>query len=482
MRGFSIITVALFIVPSVVQSCTNFLVTPGASLEGTSTVSYLADTGALFGSLGHLPPSNEKTRTTYDWDAGTYLGEIPGVNYTTYNVIGNTNEHGLTIGETTFGGNSTLAGGPGLLSYGSVIWITLQRAKNVKEAITVMDALMQAYGYTSEGESFSVADPNEVWIMEVIGKGPKRKGSVWVAKKIPDGSVSAHANQARIRAPVTDDTSTCRYASDVVEFAVSLGLYPANGNKADFSFSDTYDPLSFTGARVAEARVWELFRQVSADTDFGAHYLDYIMGKNMSNRMPLFITPKRKISLNQTFWLMRSGYAGSPLDMSDPNDISSGPFQSAFRVRPLFWKSGGKDYHNERPIGTQQTGWHFTSVMKAGPVGAVVWFSVDDTSHSAHFPAFAKSSRVSEAWADKGVQHVDDKQQSTHVSFDNAFWVFNMVANLVYGRYMDAQPLVAMEISRQEETFFRETPLVEKTAEALFAKGFEKEAIEVPAE
>jgi dipeptidase len=209
-------TCAAILMLHAASGCTNLLVTPGASAEGTSTISYMADTGALFGTLGHYPPTNEFSRTTYDWDSGAYLGVIPGFTENgtrkeTYNVIANTNEHGLSIGETTFGGNATLAGGPGLLSYGSVIWVTLQRAKTAREAITVMDQLMQADGYTSDGESFSVADPNEVWIMEVVGKGPQTKGSVWVAKRIPDGYVSAHANQARIRAPlVTDDPTTCR--------------------------------------------------------------------------------------------------------------------------------------------------------------------------------------------------------------------------------------------------------------------------------
>ena len=311
--------------------CTNLLVTPGASAEGTSTISYAADTGALFGMLGHYPRMNETVRETYDWDSGTYLGEIPGFGKETYNVIGNTNEFGLTIGETTFGGNSTLSGGPGVLSYGSVIWITLQRAKTAREAITVMDSLMQTYGYTSDGESFSIADPSEVWIMEVVGKGPKIKGTVWVAKRVPDGYIAAHANQARIRAPLASDPDHCRYSHDVVDFAKSLGLY--SGAVEDFSFSDTYDPVGFTGARVAEARVWEMFRQVSADPSFGHEYEPYIMGRNLSHRMPLWIKPRAPLSLNQTFWLMRSGYQGSALDMQDTADVGSGPFDAAMRVR-----------------------------------------------------------------------------------------------------------------------------------------------------
>jgi len=460
------------------DACTNLLITPGAHAEGTSTISYMADSGGMFAALGYYPPTNETMRQTYDWDSGTYLGQIPGAKHETYNVVGNTNEHGLTIGETTFGGNSTLAGGPGLLSYGSVIWVTLQRAKTAQEAITVMDELMQAYGYTSSGESFSIADPNEVWIMEVVGKGPKTKGSIWVAKKLPDGTVAAHANQARIRAPLVDDPSTCRYAKDVVSFAQSIGLYPVDSPVERFSFSDTFDPLGFLGARVAEARVWELFRQISNDPNFGGEYEDYILGKNLSHRMPLWITPKHKLTLNETFWLMRSQYKGTDLDMQDSTDVGSGPFNAAMRVRPLFWKFKGKQYHNERPIAIQITAWHFTAQMKKTASGSIVWFSVDDTSHSVHFPAFSKSTRISQAWADKGIQHVNDLEQSTTVSFDSAFWVFNMVANLVYSRYEHAQPIVAREIVRQEVGFIARVDAVEKEANALFASGLVAEAIE----
>lgn len=296
-----------------------------------------------------------------------------------------------------------------------------------------MDALTQQYGYASNGESFSLADPQEVWIMEMMSKGPGETGSVWVAVRIPDGYVSGHANQARIRTFPQDDPANCRFAHDVVDFAVEHGLYPKDADPRDFSFSDTFDPVGFTGARLAEARVWNMFRQVADETGAFEHqYLDYILGQNLTNRMPLWIKPFRKLSLNDSFTFMRAHYEGSALDMSNAasNDLGAGEWDVPMRARPLFWpfEVDGKRYHNERPIGTQQTAWHFVGQMRSWlprQVGTIVWFSVDDTTHSHHVPVYASSTNVSVAWGDEGIQHVDETGASLHVDFGKAFWMYN---------------------------------------------------------
>ena len=458
------------------NACTNYLVTPGASADGSAMISYAADSGSLYGTLGFYPAANHtpgSTRTCYDWDSGKYLGEIPEV-ASTYNVVGNTNEFQLTIAETTFGGLGSLSSQSGaIIDYGSLIWITLQRAKNVQEAITVMDDLMQKYGYASDGESFSLADPKEVWLMEVMSKGEGELGSVWVAQKIPDGYVSGHANQARIRTFNHNDPSTSRFAHDVVDFARKKGLYPSDKADSEFSFSDTFDPVSFTGARLCECRVWNMFRQVAAEDNFGDQYLDYVKGENLTHRMPLFIKPRDKISLNDTFWFMRSHYEGTYFDMTV--DVGAGQYASAYRARPLFWETSDKvTYHNERPIGVQQTAWHFTAQMRSflpDIIGAVVWFAVDDTAHSVHVPFYPSVTKISEKWADKGIQHVDDEKASLKVSFDSAWWLFNMVANLCYNRYDAMNPVVQAKIVEVESGYFKDTQAIEEKAKGMIQDG-----------
>ena len=418
---------------------------------------------------------NKRCVHTGDWDSGTYLGQIPEAAHT-FRVAANSNEFQLTIGETTFGGLSQLSKQPGaVIDYGSLIWTTLQRARNVSEAITVMADLVSQHGYASDGESFSIADPNEIWIMEMIGKGPNATGAVWAACRIPDGYVSGHANQARIRSFV--GKKDCRWAPDVVSFAKDQGLYPANGKPEDFSFSDTYDPVSFTGRRLAELRVWEFFRQVAEDEGFGDKYLAYVTGLDpaaATDRMPLWIKPRAKVSLNDTMWFMRAHYEDTPFDMRQ--DVGAGAFGAAVRVRPLDWQYGASQYHNERPIGVQQTGWHFVAQMRSwlpDPVGGIVWFGVDDTAHSHHIPVYVGAAAVSKKWSDAGIQHVDDEGLGLKVDFDKAFWVFNMVANLVYGRYEDAHPVVAQRIAQTEAGYFKAVARIDAKAAKLGAKEAE---------
>ncbi len=474
---------ALLSIAATTHACTNYLITPGATTDGSAFISYAADSGSLYGTLGFYPaadhPPNAR-RECYDWDSGKYLGSIPEAAHT-YNVVGNVNEHQLTITETTFGGLGQFSSQKGaVIDYGSLIWITLQRAKTAVEAITVMDELMQKYGYASNGESFSIGDPNEVWIMEVMSKGEGELGSVWVAQKIPDGYVSGHANQARIRTFVKDDPSTSRFSHDVVDFARKHGLY--NGTDADFSFSDTYDPVSFVSARMCECRVWNMFRQVAAESDFENQYLDYVKGDNLTNRMPLYIKPKEKISLNDTFWFMRGHYEGTYFDMSV--DVGAGPFQSIYRARPLVWKdpANGKSYHNERPIGVQQTAWHLTSQMRKflpNAIGTILWFGVDDTAHSVHVPFYNSVTRVSQAWADEGIQHVDDTKASLKVDFGKAWWMFNIVANYAYSRYNAISPVVQSEIVKIETQYFDATEKLEKEALQLINEGKTDDAVEM---
>jgi dipeptidase len=307
-------------------------------------ISYNADSGSLYGQLYHYPAGTHEAgtmRKVYDWDSGTYLGEIPEASET-YNVIGNMNEYGLSIGETTYGGLSELNEGQdaALIDYGSLIWITLQRSKTAREAVTVAGELMAAYGYASEGESFSIADPNEVWIMEIIGKGKDALGAVWVARKIPDGYVSGHANQARITTFPQDNPDECIYAADVVTFAQGKGYYPADAAAADFSFSDVYDPVTFEGARFCEARVWSFFGNVTSAA-WASHYEDYALGYNLTNRMPLWVQPSSKLSVGDVQSHMRSHFEGTALTMAE--DVGAEGYASPYRSHPLTWSAPSGD-------------------------------------------------------------------------------------------------------------------------------------------
>ena len=347
----------LLLAAGTARGCTNILVSRGASADNSTQLSYNADSGSLYGSLGHYPAADHPPgalREIWDWDGSFYLGSIPEVSHT-YNVVGNANEHGLIIGETTFGGLEALGGaGTGaIMDYGSLIWVTLQRAKTARAAIAIMDSLCQTYGYASEGESFSIADGEEVWLMELIGKG-KEKGAVWVAQRVPEGYIGSTANQARITTFPRDDPANCLFAKDVVSFAQSHGLFPKDASEASFSFSDTYDPVTFGGVRLGEARVWNIFQPASGGA-FG-EYLDYAQGKNLSHRMPLFARVAHKLTVNDTMELMRTHFEDTWFDTRglSRDDVGAGSGNSAYRWRPLQWSSGGKHYVNERTVGVQQ--------------------------------------------------------------------------------------------------------------------------------
>ena len=350
------------------EACTNILVSKGASRDGSTMVTYTADSHQLYGCLYFRPAAKYAPGTmmpVYEWDTGRYLGEIPQA-AETYSVIGNMNEHQLVIAESTFGGRHELVDTIGLIDYGTLIYTTLQRARTAREAIAVMNDLVTKYGYCSEGESFSIADPNEVWHMEMVGKGVEMKdganvnrGAVWVAVKVPDGYISMHANQARITQFPLDDPQNCLYSPDLIAFAKSKGLY--KGPDKGFSFAEAFAPADFSALRACEARVWSTFNRVTR----GAmeKYLDYAMGHNRSNRMPLFVKPVEKLSAKEVMWLMRDHYEDTPLDMR--NDIGAGGHNLPYRWRPMTFTVDGQEYVNERAIATQQTGFWFVSQSRS---------------------------------------------------------------------------------------------------------------------
>ncbi len=441
-------------------ACTNFLVTKGASADGSTMISYNADSHVLYGELYYYPAMDHKPgemRKIYEWDTGKYLGEIPEVAHT-YSVIGNMNEYQVAIGETTYGGRKELHHQDNaIMDYGSLIYIALQRSKTAREAIKVMTDLMAKYGYYSEGESFSIADKNEVWIMEVIGKGQGEKGAVWVARKIPDGYICGHANQARIRTFPLKDPDNCLYSDDVISFARKKGYF--NGKDKDFSFSDTYAPVDFGGARFCEARVWAAFRMVNDDMD---KYEDYASGHNLKNRMPLWIKPKRKITLDDMFKFLADHFEGTPLDMT--KDIGAGPFHCPYRWRPLTWKVDGKEYCNERASATQQTGFTFVTQSRSwlpDPIGGINWFGVDDAASTVHVPLYCGINKIPETYAQGNGKMMEWSDNA-------AFWVFNQVSNFAYTRYDVIHPEIEKKIKNLEKKYETYTKAIDIAAAELY--------------
>ena len=406
-------------------ACTNLIVGKAASVDGSVIVSYSADSFGTFGHLYHSPAATHKQGEMldiYEWDTGRYLGQIKQVPKT-YNVIGNINEFQVTIGETTFGGRQELADSTGIIDYGSLIYIALQRSSTAREAIQVMTDLVKEYGYYSEGESFTVADPNEAWILEMIGKGPGVRGAVWVAVRVPDDCIAAHANQSRIHKFNMDDKENCIYSPDVISFAWEKGYF--NGMNRDFSFAEAYNPLDFGGLRYCEARVWSFYRRHNAEMN---QYLSYIKGET-SEPMPLYVKPDKKVSVQDIQQDMRDHYEGTPLDMT--KDLGGGAYQSPYRPSPLSFKVDGQEYFNERPISTQQAAFTFVSQMRGNlpnAVGGVLWFGMDDANMIAYTPVYCCTTEVPPCYA-KGVA------DGVTFSWNSAFWVCNWVSNMIYPRY-----------------------------------------------
>lgn len=416
--------------PSFLLTCTNFLVTPGASIDGSAFISYSADSHELYGELQLIPAGDFPETSFYEVievDTKKYLGRIAQAKHT-FSVIGLMNEHQVSIGETTFGGRKECQETEGILDYGNLMILALQRAKTAREAIEVMGKLLDEYGYASEGETFSIADPKEVWIMDLIGKGKGEKGAVWVARKVPDGYVTAHANQARIRQFPLNDPKNCLYAKDVISFAREKGWF--SGKDEEFSFADTYAPLDFEALRFCEARVWSFFRRVAPSQNMD-EFLDYVRGNKNAKPLPLWIKPDKKISLEDMFSYMRDHFEGTEFDLT--KDIGAGPFHLPYRWRPLTWKIDDKKYFNERATSTQQTGYSFISQMRAwlpSPIGGVFWYGVDDSNSTVYIPFYAGTKEVHPAFK---VGTCDFSK----FCWDSAFWVFNFVSNWAYSRYED---------------------------------------------
>ncbi len=464
----SLLTIAVMSSPS--WACTNFLVTPGASVNGTAMITYAADAHVLYGELYFRPAADYPPGTlmdVYEWDTNMFLGRIPQLSHT-FSVVGNMNEHQVAIGETTYGGRAELVDSTGIVDYGSLMYITLQRARTAREAINIMGELVAEHGYASSGESFSICDPNEVWIMELIGKGTemvtkggktynKNKGAVWVAVKIPDGYVSGHANQARIQQFPQDDPDNCLYAPDVISFAREKGYY--EGTDADFSFSDTYAPISFGGARFCDLRVWSFFKEINSDMD---QYFDYVKGDDLENRMPLFIKPNRKLSNKDLMNFMRDHLEGTELDMTQ--DAGAGPFGLPYRWRPLTWESDGKMYVNERATATQQTGFSFVAEsrsIKPDWLGGIFWFGIDDAAATTYVPMYCGMTKVPESYA------VGNGDLLTY-SETSAFWTFSFVSNFSYLRYNVMMEDVRKVQTELENKFITEVPTIDAAATALY--------------
>ena len=461
------------------DACTNVIVTKGASADGSCMVSYAADSHWLYGELYFKPQADWKVTDklrVYDWDSGQYLGLIDQVEHT-YKTVGNMNEHQLIIAETTFGGRHGLNDPNGIMDYGSLIYITLQRARTAREAIKVMAELTNKYGYFSEGESFSIVDKNEAWIMEMVGKGTEKKGSVWVALRVPDGYISGHANQSRIATFPLNDPENCLYAEDVIDFARSKGWF--SGEDSEFSFRDAYCPADFGALRGCEARVWSAFNILSHGwftfeetkgnlmTKDAYSYVDYAMGHNPDNRMPLWIKPAKKVTVKNVADVMRDHYEGTPMDMT--TDIGAGGNALPYRWRPMDFEYEGKKYTNERAIATQQTGFWFVGQARGNypdVIGGILWFGTDDAATSYVTPIYSNTEKVPECFR-------QGNGNLLSYSATSSFWINNRISNACYRMYNIMAPYVRERIDKFENEQMEKVHQNDVKALELFKKSMD---------
>lgn len=462
MKRFSLLTAVLIGASCYSAACTNFIVGKKASKDGSVLCTYNADDYGMFQNLCHYPAGKHakgEMRKVYDWDSNVYHGEIEEAPET-YNVIGNINEWQVTIGETTFGGRDEMVDSTGILDYGSLMYIALQRSKSAREAIRVMTSLVERYGYNSGGETFTICDSEEAWIMEMMGCGADRKVSkertVWVAMRVPDDAICAHANQSRIRTFDMKDKANVMYSKNIVSYARKMGWY--KGKDADFSFNDAYAYPDFGGRRYCEARVWSFFNH------FGdmKKYIPFVEGKvKEAEPMPLWIVPNRKVSVQDLEACMRDHYEGTPFALD--SDIGGGIWQMPYRPTPLTFEVDGKKCFNERPISTQQTGFSYVAQMRSWlprEIGGVLWFGNDDGNMVAYTPVYCCTTVAPECYNTPGADGL-------HFSMNNAFWVCNWVSNMVYPRYSQMFPSLKEVRDSLENSYFSLQPSVEMMAEKL---------------
>ncbi len=453
--------IAVFIlVAGYATACTNFIVGKDASTDGSVICTYNADDYGMFQNLCHYPAAKHapgEMRKVYDWDTNAYHGEIPEA-AETYNVIGNINEYQVTIGETTYGGREEMVDPTGILDYGSLIYIALQRSKSAREAIQVMTTLVETYGYNSEGETFTICDPNEAWIMEMMGMGPGSKSAVWVAIRIPDNAICGHANQSRITTFNMKDKKNVLYSKNVVKYARKMGWF--DGKDADFNWNMTYAFPDFSGRRYCEARVWSFFNHFSSDMN---RYLPYAMGKEPNAEpMPLWIIPNRKVSVQDIEECMRDHYEGTPFALD--SDIGGGIWEMPYRPTPLTYELDGKKYFNERPTSTQQTGFSYVSQMRSWlprEIGGVIWWANDDGNMAAYTPIYCSMTVRPECYNTPGADELN-------FSMKNAYWVCNWVSNMVYPRYSLMFPSLKEVRDSLEHSYFATQQHIEDEAMRLY--------------
>ena len=460
----AMMAVAMMGCVSEAEACSNFIVGKKASVDGSVMCSYSADDYGMFQNLCHYPAAKHakgEMRKIYDWDTNKYHGEIPEAAQT-YSVIGNINEWQVTICETTYGGREEMADSTGIMDYGSLIYVALQRSKTAREAIKVMTTLANTYGYNSEGETFTICDPNEAWIMEMMGKGAGSKGAVWVALRIPDDAVCAHANQSRIGKFNMKDKKNVMYAKDIVSFARSKGWF--QGKDADFSWKMAYAKPDFSGRRFCDARAWSMLNHFYDMTP----YLDWALGKNPDAQdMPLWVVPNKKVSVQDVENVMRDHYEGTPLSVADGSDIGGGIWEMPYRPTPLMYKVDGKQYFNERPVSTQQSGFVFVSQMRSWlprEIGGVFWFANDDANMAAFTPVYCSMTERPECYNTPGAD-------ALHFSKKNAYWVCNMTSNMVYPRYSLMFPTLMEVRDSLDNSYFAAQAGVEKKAQELYAQN-----------
>lgn len=454
-------TAAFLTMATAAAACTNFIVAKGASTDGSVMCTYNADDYGMFIGLAHYAAGTHQKgemRKVIDWDTKKYHGEIPEAPVT-YNVIGNINEFQVTIGETTYGGREEMVDTTGIIDYGSLIYIALQRSRTAREAIKVMTSLAEKYGYNSEGETFTICDPNEAWIMEMMGcGGDKKQKVVWVAVRVPDNAICGHANQSRIGVFSQYQTEVL-HSKNVVSFARQKGWY--KGTDKDFSWKNTYAFPDFSGRRWCEARVWSFFNH---HKDM-SRWLPWANGKDKNAEdMPLWIVPNKKLSVQDLESDMRDHYEGTELSVADGKDMGGGIWQMPYRPTPLAFKVNGKSYFNERPTSTQQTGFSYVSQMRSWlprEIGGVLWFGNDDGNMIAYTPIYCGNTVQPECYNTPGADAVT-------FSMKNAYWVCNWVSNMVYPRYSMMFPSLKTVRDSLEASYFANQAAVEAKAKELY--------------